>query len=110
MREIQTWTRDTCETAEHLLRKLFSRDDENGDNEIRTNIRRVANETRGREARDRDFSNSKIHRTIRWMNLKKVSGWNGVTSDVLQRVYELNRRIFHKVCNACFEQGVFPKY
>jgi hypothetical protein len=102
------YTTDTKSTIMHMLEHFVPDDSEDSVNKLHRKIRKEIQEpidtTDGKA-----FTKEEIIANLKKFNLKKVPGKDGLTSDILIRVFQNFLLFFTRIYNACLKKGCFPK-
>jgi hypothetical protein len=102
-----TVTTDTAETMHFIKDSFAPEDDEETDNEYHKLIR--AQTKTPITADGKLFAPTEIRDAINGMNKNKAPGEDGITSDILQRAFNLLPKFTTAMYNGCFRTACFPR-
>ena len=96
------------ETLNIMIEHFTPADDEATDNDYHKLIR-LQNKTTITTEDDKLFTTAEIRDAIYGMNKNKAPGEDGITSEILQRVYDLLPKSTTAIYNGCLRTACFPK-
>ena len=91
-----------------MIEHFIPADDEATDNDYHKLIR-LQNKTPITTEDDKPFNTAEIRDAIYVMNKNKAPGEDGITSEILQRVYDLLPKSTTAIYNGCLRTACFPK-
>jgi len=101
-----TLTSRILETMNTMLDHLIT-DDGEEENQHRKNIKKMIAEPMY-TSDGAEFTQGEIKQTIECFNIKKVTGIDGIASDIFQRIFNKFPRIVTAIYNQCIKTGSFP--
>jgi len=107
-KEDGTYTKDTRSTILHMLEHFAPDDIEDSDNELHRDIRKEIQKPLD-TADDKAFTKEEIIAVFKTFSSKKVPGEEGLTSDILIRIFEVFPLFFTQIYNAWLKEGCFLK-
>lgn len=103
-----TYTEDMESTLGYMLDYFVPDDSEKSDSDYQREIRKQTVEP-SEENDDRIFTGEEIFTVIKNFNPKKAPGEDGISSEILLRVFELFPSFITNIYNECLVRGYFPK-
>ena len=103
-----TVTSGLAETLNVMMEHFTPADEEPTDNDYHKLIR-AQNKTPVTTEDDKPFTTAEIRDAIYAMNRNKAPGEDGITSDILQRAYDLLPKSTTAMYNWCLRAACFPK-
>ena len=103
----RTVTTDMAETL-HFMIDSFTPEDEETDNEYHKLIR-AQTKTPITTEDDKPFTPAEIRDAMKGMNKNKAPGKDGITSDILQRAFNLLPKFTTAMYNGCLRMACFPR-
>jgi len=107
-KEDGTYTTDTRSTIMHMLEHFVLDDREDSDNELHRKIRKEIQEPTD-TADDKAFTKEEIIANLKKINSKMAPGEDGLSSNILIRVFQVFPLFFTQIYNACLKEGCVPK-
>ena len=103
-----TYTEDMESTLHYMMDYFVPDDNKESDSDYQREIRRHSLEP-CEENDDRIFTEEEVQNIIKHFNPKKAPGEDGISSEILLRVFELFPSFITKMYNECLVKGYFPK-
>ena len=103
-----TFTLDTEGTTKYMLDYFVPEDNETNDSAVHKQIREQVKEPVDNED-DKPFSREEIAFVLKKFNPKKAPGENGLTSEILLRVFGNFPSFLTELYNKCLKEGCFPR-
>jgi len=103
-----TVTETTEETIELMLEHLFQEDDPQKDTDQQKEVRRQT-ERQINTADDKEFSQDEIRQVLEGFKDKKAPGANGITNEIVKKVFQDILKTMTQLYNECLRTGHFPK-
>jgi len=104
----RTFTLDTESPTKHMLDYFIPKDNEANYSAVYKQIREHVNEPVDTED-DKPSSREEIASIIKKFNLKKAPGEDGLTSEILLRVFGNFPSSITELYNKCLKEGSFPR-
>jgi len=102
------YTTDTRSTILHMLEHFAPDDREDSDNELHREIWKEIQKPLD-TADDKAFTKEEIIAVLKKFSPKKSPGLDGLTIDILIRVFQVFPLFYTQIFNACLKEGCFPK-
>lgn len=106
-KEDGTYTVDTSDTLQYMLKHFFPQDSEQDDTERHKQLRRLTTEPMN-TPEDIEFTTAEILNILQNFNPRKSPGEDGITSDILLYAFRMFPCFFTALYNKCLSDSIFP--
>jgi exonuclease III len=100
------------EIANYLMTTLFPTNESIPDLPVHQSLQNQLNEMNSdinfRQPNDKDFTEEEVTKVIYEQNHKKAPGMDGLTSDIIKTVHNINKTLFTCLYNRCLNINYFP--
>jgi len=93
---------------ELLLKHLFPDDDPQKDTDRQKEARRHTKQPIN-TADDKQFTQDEVRQLVEVFKDKKTPGPNGITNEIVKKVFQAIPKIMTRLYNACLKSGHFPE-
>jgi len=107
-KEDGTYTTNLESTVKYMLQQFFPDDRKENDNEEQQQLRKKMLEP-PETSDDMEFTQEEIRGVLKGFSPKKSPGEDGLTSEIIKRVFRLLPCSFTNLYNKCLKNGCFPK-